>query len=68
MMGIYVIVDNVESYKSMKDPTLVFVLVGVIGFSVSSFFTVAYGDTLEALLITYHLDIESGGKLKRVPE
>jgi hypothetical protein len=56
-MFIYVIVDNVSSYKTMQDPLLIFVLVGVIAFSVSSFFTSAYGDTLEALLITYHMDI-----------
>jgi len=61
---IYLLIQNVESYKTtVEDPTLILVIVGLVAFAISCFFISVYSDAMESIYTTYLYDVDAGGKL-----
>lgn len=65
----YAIVKNVEPFKSeVKDTTLLMIIVGLLGFTVSSFFVSLYSQAMEAISVCYLIDKDAGGKDDKCPD
>jgi hypothetical protein len=58
----YVMVRNLEPYKTeVTDTTFLMIIVGLIGFTISSFFVSLYSQAMEAISVCYLIDKEAGG-------
>ena len=58
----YAIIKNVEPYKTeVQDCSLTLIIVGLLGFIISSFFVSLYSQAMEAISVCYLIDKEAGG-------
>jgi hypothetical protein len=53
--------------ETVKDATLLLVIVGLIAFTISCFFISVYSDAMDAIYTTYLLEAEEGGDVTRCP-
>ena len=64
----YIIFKNAQPYKSeVPDTTIANVLIGVIGFSIASFFVSLYSEAMEAIYVCYLVDKDAGGADDKAP-
>ena len=62
-------VRNLEPYKTeVTDTTFLMIIVGLIGFTISSFFVSLYSQAMEAISICYLIDKEAGGGEDKCPD
>ena len=58
---IYFMIQNISAYKtSIQDSSLLLVVVGLLAFAVSCFFMGVYSDSMEAIYMTYLMDVDAG--------
>jgi hypothetical protein len=61
-------VRNLEPYKTeVKDTTFLMIIVGLIGFTISSFFSSLYSQAMEAISVCYLIDKDAGGGEDKCP-
>ena len=59
---IYFIVSYVPKFQSdVKDGTLIFIIVGLIAFTISCFFVSVYSDAIDAIYTSYLYDAKISG-------
>ncbi len=64
----YIIFKNAEPFKSeVPDTTIANVVIGVIGFAISSFFVSLYSEAMEAIYVCYLIDKDAGGADDKAP-
>lgn len=60
---------NVEPYKTeVHDTTLLMIIVGLLGFTISSFFVSLYSQAMEAISVCYLIDKDAGGSDDKCPD
>lgn len=60
----FIIVKNVDPYKTqVNDSTFTMVVVGLIAFTISSFFVSLYSQAMDSISICYMMDKDAGGSL-----
>ena len=65
----YIILKNVEPYKSQThDTSLTMLIVAVISFTISSFFVSLYSQAMEAISVCYLIDKQAGGGDDKCPD
>ena len=65
----YIIIKNVEPYKAeVHDSSLTMLVVGLIGFTISSFFVSLYSQAMEAICVCYLIDKDAGGGQDKCPD
>ena len=65
---IYIIIKSTTTYREdVSDSTLILIVVGVISFTIASFFVAVYSDAIEAIYITYLIDKERGDAVLNCP-
>ncbi len=58
-----------QTYKdSISDSSLILVIVGVIAFTISSFFISIYSEAMDAIFVSYLIDKEAGGSKDLCPD
>ena len=58
---VYLMVQNITYYRTMiQDSSLLLVVVGLLSFAVSCFFMGVYSESMEALYMTYLMDVDAG--------
>lgn len=61
MLIAYLILQNTETYKTrVEDSSLLLVVIGLLAFAVSCFFLSVYTESMEALYVTYLMDVDAG--------
>lgn len=69
MLLVYIIIKAVPVYqKSVRDATLIMVVVGFTAFTISCFFISVYSDAIEAIYLTYLIDRERGDASEDAPQ
>ncbi len=64
----YIIFKNADPYKTeVPDTTVANVIIGVIGFAISSFFVSLYSEAMEAIYVCYLVDKDAGGVEDKAP-
>jgi hypothetical protein len=62
------ILSNAEPYSiDVPDVTAPMVVIAMIGFTISSFFTSLYSEAMEAIYVCYLADKEAGGGEDKAP-
>lgn len=65
---VYLIIQYVPKFRdTVQDATLILVIVGLIGFTISCFFISVYSDAMDAIYTTYLLESEEGGDINHCP-
>jgi len=65
----YIIFKNAEPYKTqVQDTTVANIIIGVIGFAISSFFVSLYSEAMEGIYNCYLIDKDAGGADDKAPE
>ena len=65
---IYIIIKSTRTYREdVSDSTLILIVVGVVSFTIASFFVSVYSDAIEAIYMTYLIDKERGDSNENCP-
>lgn len=65
----YVILKNARPYSiDVPDVTAPMIVIGLIAFTISSFFVSLYSEAMEAVYVCYLADKEAGGGEDKAPE
>ena len=65
----YLILTNAEPYKSNgSDLTAPMVVIGILAFTISSFFVSLYSEAMEAVYVCYLADKDAGGGEDKAPQ
>lgn len=51
----------------MNDTTVANIIIGIIGFAISSFFVSLYSEAMEAIYVCYLIDKDAGGADDKAP-
>ena len=58
------LIAGISFYKDkITDSSLILVVAGLIGLTISCFFISVYSDAIDAIYTTYLLDVQAGGEL-----
>ena len=61
VLFIYLVLQNTSAYKeTIQDSSLLLVVVGLLAFAISCFFMAVYSESMEAIFITYLMDVDAG--------
>jgi hypothetical protein len=58
---VYLLIQYIPKYReTVQDASLILIIVGLIAFTIASFFVSVYSDAMDSIYVTYLLDIEDG--------
>lgn len=61
MLITYLIIQNTSTYSTrIEDSSLLLLVAGLLAFAVSCFFLSVYSESMEALYMTYLMDVDAG--------
>lgn len=64
----YLIFKNASPYNvEVPDTTIANIIIGLIAFSISSFFVSLYSEAMETIYVCYLIDKDAGGKEDKAP-
>ena len=65
----YIILKEVEPYSiDVPDVVAPMIVIGLIAFTISSFFVSLYSEAMEAIYVCYIADKDAGGDVDKAPE